>query len=321
MTDKDQEDSLAPRRAAITLLHGVLADRRPLSDLSPALAALPPEDRARARRLALDVLRGLSRADRILAPRFERRPPLFVLNVLRVAVTELGHGAAAHGAVNAAVTITSADRRHRGMKNLVNAVLRRVADDAPELWASLPPPRMPGWLRKPLVRDWGKKTVARIEAVHAQIPPLDLTARSDPATLAQSTGGRLLPTGSVRIPAGVQVSALPGYDSGTFWVQDAAAALPAQLLAAQAGERVLDLCAAPGGKTLQLAATGAEVTAVDLSEARLVRLHENLARTGLAARVVTGDALEFTEGGWDAILLDAPCTATGTIRRHTFDFF
>lgn len=310
------ETAIAPRRAALALLHGVLAERRPLSELSAPLAPLKPESRARARRLAVDTMRGLARADRLLAPHLGRRPPLAVLNILRLGATELAHGEAAHGVVDALVTITAASRRHRGMKGLVNAVLRRVAPNAATDWAALPPPRLPQWLRRVIVHNWGPGVTAAIEAVHAGTPPLDLTARGDPSALAQATGGALLPTGSVRITNSAQVSALPGYDTGAFWVQDAAAALPARVLGPQHGERVLDLCAAPGGKTLQLAAAGAEVTAVDISGPRLERLQENLARTGLAARVITADALEFSESGWDAILLDAPCSATGTIRRH-----
>jgi 16S rRNA (cytosine967-C5)-methyltransferase len=155
-----------------------------------------------------------------------------------------------------------------------------------------------------------------MEAAHLAGAPLDLSAKGDPGELAQSLGGELLPTGTVRLDSGVQVTALPGYQEGDFWVQDAAAALPAQVLAVGPGERVLDLCAAPGGKTLQMAARGAEVTALDISAPRLERLRDNLARTGLKAQVVQGDALEFEDGGWDAILLDAPCSATGTIRRH-----
>ena len=138
----------------------------------------------------------------------------------------------------------------------------------------------------------------------------------DPAALAALVGGELLPTGTVRLSAGAQVTALPGWHEGAFWVQDAAAALPVLLLDPRPGERVLDLCAAPGGKAMQIAARGAAVTAVDLSAPRLALLRDNLARTGLAARVVERDALLFAEAGWDAILLDAPCSATGTIRRH-----
>jgi 16S rRNA (cytosine967-C5)-methyltransferase len=145
---------------------------------------------------------------------------------------------------------------------------------------------------------------------------LDLTAKTDAVAVANAVGGTVLPTGSVRLHDAGQVSGMAGYDTGDWWVQDAAAALPVKLLGDVAGLKVLDLCAAPGGKTMQLAALGADVTAVDLSERRLERVTENLGRVGLRARVVASDAFEFDEGGFDAILLDAPCSATGTIRRH-----
>ena len=154
-----------------------------------------------------------------------------------------------------------------------------------------------------------------MEARFEEVPSLDLTAKGDAAALAQALAGDLLPTGTVRLAAGAQVSALAGFAEGAFWVQDAAAALPARLLAAQPGERVLDLCAAPGGKTMQLAASGAQVVALDLSQRRMTRLRDNLARVGLTAELVVGDALDH-QGRYDAILLDAPCSATGTLRRH-----
>ncbi|GGL57073.1 RsmB/NOP family class I SAM-dependent RNA methyltransferase [Wenxinia marina] len=306
----------AARQAALRLLTLVLAERRLLSDAAPVLAPLDPPDRARAQRLATDTLRGLARADALLAPLVERRPPMPVLNILRLGAVELAHGAAAHGVVNDLVGIAGRGKRTAGARGLVNAVLRRLSPDAEARWADLPAPRLPKWLRGPLVRAWGAETVAAMEAVHAMPPPLDLTARGDPAVLAHSLGGTLLPTGSVRLDGAGQVSALPGYDAGDWWVQDAAAALPVRLLDPRPGERVLDLCAAPGGKTMQLAATGAEVTALDLSDERLGRLRENLARTRLPAEVVVADALTWEGGPFDAILLDAPCSATGTIRRH-----
>lgn len=304
------------RRAALRLLQEVMAEGRLLPELASVTARLDPADRARAQRLATAVLRGLGRADRLLAPHLSKRPALYVLNALRLGVTELAAGEAPHGVVSDLVNIVAAERRHASLKGLVNAVLRKCATTAPEGWAALPPPAMPDWLRRPLVAAWGKPAIAAIEAVQARVPPLDLTPRGDAAALAAATGGTVLPTGSVRLTGAAQVSTLPGYDTGDWWVQDAAAAIPARVLAAQPGERVLDLCAAPGGKTLQLAAAGADVTALDISEPRLARLRDNLSRTGLSARVVTADAMTFAESGWDAILLDAPCSATGTIRRH-----
>ena len=305
------------RRMALRLLDQVLEKRCLLSEVTqgPAWEAMAPQDRAAAQRLTLDVLRGLERADRLLKPHLRKAPPVSVQNVLRLAVVELCMGGAAHGVVNEAVTLVGSDQKTRHLKGLVNAVLRKLVDTAPAEWAILRVPRLPKWLRGPLVAAWGGEAVLAMEAAHFAGAPLDLTAKGDPQALAQATGGALLPTGSVRLSAGGQVSALPGYDEGTFWVQDAAAALPARLLNAQPGETVLDMCAAPGGKTMQLAAAGASVTALDISEQRMARVRQNLSRTGLKAEIVTEDGLEH-QGSYDAILLDAPCSATGTIRRH-----
>ena len=163
----------------------------------------------------------------------------------------------------------------------------------------------------------GRASVLSLEAAHAKPAPLDLTPKDgDAAALAERLGGEALPQGSVRLQDAKQVSKLPGFDTGDWWVQDAAAAMPAKLLNAQPGEKVADICAAPGGKTMQLAAAGADVTALDISKSRLARLDENLTRTKLKAEVQRGDFLTWTAGPFDAILLDAPCSATGTLRRH-----
>ncbi|MGR3465170.1 RsmB/NOP family class I SAM-dependent RNA methyltransferase [Limimaricola sp.] len=312
------EDGIAARRAALHLIEQATGGQRLLSETigAGALERLSPPDRARAQRLATQTLRQLPRADRALKPFLVKQPPLAVRNALRLGAVEIMEGAAAHGVVNALVQIMSKGKRTQSYKGLVNAVLRKLGDQPQEAFAKLPVPKLPNWLRGPMVEAWGRKPVDAMEAVHAAPPPLDLTAKGDPAALAERLGGELLPTGSVRLTGAGQVSALPGFEAGDWWVQDAAAAVAARVLDAQPGERVLDLCAAPGGKTLQLAAAGAEVTALDLSETRLGRLRENLGRIGLAARVVQADALEFDETGFDAILLDAPCSATGTIRRH-----
>lgn len=300
-----------PRRLAASLVAGVLEGRM----LPEVLADLPGADpaiEARAQRLALATLRNLSRTQAVLSPLLSREPAPRVMAALRVAVTELlALGEAPHGVVHATVEALKSDRETARAAGLGNAVLRRAAEF--DGWEGLPVQKLPGWLRRKLKPIHGEAGLAAIEAAHALGAPLDLTLKP-----GKAAPGGAVPVGlSWRLPSGGQVSALPGYEQGDWWVQDAAAALPASLLAVQPGETVLDLCAAPGGKTLQLAAAGADVTALDLSESRLQRLHANLARTGLTARVVCADALDWAPPApVDAVLLDAPCTATGTIRRH-----
>jgi len=312
---------MTARQAAARLLTGVTDGKASLADQigGGALERLSPGDRARAQRLALAALRNLGRADAELKPHLRKRPPAEVQAILRVAVAEmLGEGAAAHGVVSEAVSAVRAlGRSGDRFAPMANAVLRRVGEGGGAIWARREADALPGWLRGRLQSAYGKKAVIAMEAAQAKGAPLDLTPKDgNEKALAERVGGVTLPTGSVRIAGSVQVSDLPGYAAGDWWVQDAAAALPARALAAAPGEHVLDLCAAPGGKTLQLAATGARVTALDLSEARMGRLSENLARCRLSAETVVADALAWAGGPFDAILLDAPCSATGTIRRH-----
>lgn len=311
------KSGMQTRRSAVYLLDQVLGEGRLMSEVigSGALERLEPADRARAQRLAVDTLRGLERADRVLQKHLKKVPALTVQNVLRLGTVELCQGGAAHGVVNDAVEIISKNKHHAKLKGLVNAVLRKVDADGQVEWDRLRIPRMPKWLRKPLGQAYGSEVMLGIEAAHFAGAPLDLTAKGDAAALAEAVGGDLLPTGSVRVQVGQQVSALSGYAEGEWWVQDAAAALPAKILNVKLGETVLDLCAAPGGKTMQMAAAGANVTAVDDNPSRMARVEENLKRTGLNATLVVGDAAAH-EGGYDAILLDAPCSATGTMRRH-----
>ena len=299
------------RGAAVLLLNAVLGDGTLLAEAldHPDIAALAPADRARAQRLALTVLRLLEPADKMLHPLMRKAPPLPVLNILRLAVVELVEGAAPHGVVNEAVGLARAGRKTSHLAGLVNAVLRQV----PPGVALNGVQKLPRWLRQPLVHAYGREAVTAIETVQAQPAPLDLTVKPG----AEAPEGDLLPTGSLRLADRGQVSALPGYAAGGWWVQDAAAAMAVPMLGEVKGLRVLDLCAAPGGKTMQLAAAGANVTALDISGPRMARVVENLARTGLAATCITADALDWQpDQPFDAILLDAPCSATGTIRRH-----
>ena len=297
------------REGAWDLLNAVLGQHRTLED---ALAALPPgdaRDRAAAHRLAAAVLRRAASLDAVLEPLLRRPPPDPVRHILRLGAAQLLLlETPAHAAVATGVALA----RARGLApfaGLVNAVLRRVAEAGTAALAKLDGPRLdtPAWLWS----SWGAPARA-IATAHATEAALDLTLREEGLV-----AGDVLPTGSVRLRPGTRVADLPGYAAGAFWVQDAAAALPARLLAARPGEPVVDLCAAPGGKTAQLAAAGASVTAVDRDGSRLDRLRENLARLRLGAEIVEADALTWRPTAPpSAVLLDAPCSATGTIRRH-----
>ncbi len=299
------------REIAFDLLSAVLDRRRPLEEALDAAALADSRDRAAAHRLAAAVLRRLGSLDAVLEPFLTRAPPDGVRHVLRLGAAGLLLLATPpHAAVATAVALARA-RRLAPFAGLVNAVLRRVSEAGAAALDGLDGPRLdtPPWLWA----SWGVHARAIAEA-HGHEAPLDLSLRPGADV---PPGGTLLPTGSVRWPAGTRVQDLPGFDAGAFWVQDAAAALPAALLHARPGERVADLCAAPGGKTAQLAATGAHVTSVERDAARLRRLHENLARLQLEVEVVQADATTWTPPAlFDAVLLDAPCSATGTIRRH-----
>ena len=298
------------RQAALHLLDAVLREKRMLAHVKvPAEGA----EAARASRLANQVLRQIGAADAVLAPYAMRKPQLAVQNILRLGVIELwGNGEDAHGVTHDLVSIAKKHPKTGKAAGMVNAVLRKVIDDGPDAFAAAPAQRVPPWVDKALRKRIGADGLTAIQAAHAKAPPLDITPKDPNFTLE---GADRLPTGSLRFHTHPQVTALPGYNDGAFWVQDAAAALPVRLLTDINGKSVLDLCAAPGGKTMQLAALGADVTAIDLSEPRMARVTENLERTGLTARLLVEDAFDHT-ATYDTVLLDAPCTATGTIRRH-----
>lgn len=311
---------LGARVAALALLDGVQHAGLTLDDQAHDLGRLDAAERARALSLARGVLRDMGRLDAVIARYANRRPDDAVLDVLRLATWEICvDGVAPHAAVDSAVRLAKSADHTRRAAGLVNAVARRVADDGAPDWADLAPHALPAPLAGPIARSYGKGALAAIMAAHAQRPPLDITLK-DPASArdwADQLGAQILPTGSLRLRDYGQVSTLAGFESGDWWVQDVAAAQPVRLVGDVAGLRVLDICAAPGGKTLQLAAAGAAVTALDISGPRLARLRENLARTGLAASIVTADALHWhPDAPFDVILLDAPCSASGTIRRH-----
>jgi 16S rRNA (cytosine967-C5)-methyltransferase len=285
-----------------------------------SFARLEGRDRAFAAAVALATLRHLGQIDAILRSLMERPiadASTWPWAILRTGVAQLLTGLApAHAVVSRAVAVARVHRSASGLAPLMNAVLRKAA--TVELASLDPADALPLVWRRRWEAAYGTAAVQVLARVAQQPAALDLSAGvTAPAVLAVD-GARRLPTGSIRLSdADVRATDLPGWETGEIWVQDAAAALPARLLRVRPGDRVLDLCAAPGGKTLQLAAAGAEVTAVDADAARMQRLRDNLARTGLTADVFVGDARRAQPDRlFDAVLLDAPCSATGTIRRH-----
>jgi 16S rRNA (cytosine967-C5)-methyltransferase len=318
---------LAVRRVAADLIDGVLRRRRALDDLldhAAELAALAERDRALTRAIVAMVLRRLGTLRRLLGGLLERglppQAPRAETALLVGAAQILFLDVPDHAAVDLSVRLAQADRQAKHFAGLVNAVLRRVTREGAGLLAALDTAVLdtPEWLMARWIETYGGQTARAIAAANGLEPALDLTVKSDAESWAAKLNGRVLPTGSVRTISHGAVTALPGFAEGAWWVQDAAAALPAKLLGDINGRRVADLCAAPGGKTAQLAAAGALVTAVDRAPARLNRLRDNLARLSLAAELVCADVAEWTAAleEFDAVLLDAPCSSTGTIRRH-----
>lgn len=315
---------LSARIAALNLLNGVLSDQRPMSEMTDAgsdiLKKLSGSERARAQSLTLSTLRHLEPIDMLLDYYLKKEPPLRVRNILRLCATELlVDGISPHAAIDTAVSITKLGRKTVHIAGLVNAVARKIDGEGRTHWQDHPTQELPYYLRSIMLDDHGEKVVTMIEEAHVRAVPLDITVKraEDMAELSDLLEAEVIGDKVLRMQKAGQVSALAGFEEGAWWVQDFAASLPVKCFTGIEGKKVLDLCAAPGGKTLQLTAVGGDVTAVDLSKHRLVRVHENLARTGMAAKVVTADVLTWKPGvEYDAILLDAPCTATGTVRRH-----
>ena len=318
------------RQLAATAVRNVRTDGQPLEAVLSALPeynSLDPRDRAFVRLIAATTFRRDGQLKAVFKPLIRKDPPLFVRAVLETAAAQiLFLGTPPHAAVGETVEMLKSSKATRGFANLANAVLRKVVAEGPKL-AGMEAPRanIPGWIRGAWERSYGRPAVRKSSLQLIKDPPLDLTLKdsSDANTQkwAETLGGTVIMPGTVRLSSIGNVAELEGYTDGAWWAQDVAATLPVRVLAEQLGDltgkTALDLCAAPGGKTMQLAALGAKVTAVDKSEARLGRVHENLARVKLDAEVICADALESeTEKKFDVVLLDAPCTATGTFRRH-----
>lgn len=311
------------RSVALDVLDQVLGpERRPLEEAfasHPDLPQLAARDRQLARLLVATVLRRAAELDALASPflRFKLEPArlrhILRLGIAQLAILETPPHAAVH------TTVELARHGHEKAVPMINAILRRVAIHAKERLPQLDGPRLntPDWMWRSWVRAFGEATARAIAEIHMREPPLDLVVRGDPNERAGPLGAEPLWLDVVRRPVGVTIESLPGYAEGSFWVQDVAASLPARLLGEVKDRWVLDLCAAPGGKTMQLAAMGARVTAVDISSQRLARVRDNLARTGLKAELIEADVTRWRPPEpAPLVLLDAPCSATGTIRRH-----
>jgi 16S rRNA (cytosine967-C5)-methyltransferase len=319
---------LAARVAAARVIADVLTGPHALDErFSPSavpsrVAGLDIRDTALARSIATVALRRLGTIRHALAALLEKGLPrqagqlewLLIVAAAQILFLDVPD----HAAVDLAVRESRLDAKTAPFAALINGVLRNLARRREEFLSASDPldQDTPAWLAARWRKHYGQETAHAIAAAHREEPRLDLSVKSDPQGWAERLGGMLLPTGSVRLRSHEPVAELPGYSDGEWWVQDAAAALPVRLLAPRPGERVLDLCAAPGGKTAQIATAGAQVTALDRSAERLRRLTENLERLHLHAEVIVADAMSYSGGPFDAILLDAPCASTGTIRRH-----
>jgi 16S rRNA (cytosine967-C5)-methyltransferase len=310
---------LAARKSALSILTQVLRQRRPLDSQLESLKHLPGRDAGFARALASQTLRHFGELDALIR-HFVPKPlaphkagpamEILLLGACELLILKVP----AHAAVDAANNLAAADGKAVHFKSLINAVLRRIAREGEAARADLDVVRLntPDWLWTRWSAQYGEDTARAIAAAHSHEAPLDIRLKQDSILHPES---ETLFGLSRRVTDQARVEDMPGFAEGSWWVQDAAATLPAMLLGDVAGKRVIDLCAAPGGKTLQLAAMGAEVTSVELEPARAARLRENLARVGLSAEIIESDARDFG-GTAPLVLLDAPCTATGTIRRH-----
>lgn len=324
MGARAMQPGFAARRLAVAAMRRVLRERRPIDD-AMALAGsadVAPGEAALARAILTVTFRRMGTIRAVLAARLKDggMPEAgFLSEILITAIAQvLFMEVADHAAVDIAVEMAKGDRLAMHYAPLVNALLRRIAAEKANILTEFGDSSCdaPGWMLERWTRAYGAEAAEAIARAHLKQPHIDLSATGDAAALQARLGGTLLPHGSLRLETSTPVHLLDGYDEGAFFVQDAAAALPALLIGAKPGMRILDLCAAPGGKTAQFAAAGAEVVAVERSAERARRLSENLERLKLDAEVVVADVGNFTRGGFDAVLIDAPCSATGTIRRH-----
>lgn len=323
------KSGLEARYLALTILEAVIRDQTSLDAAIPdaiadeRFAHLAPRDKAFARLLAMTVLRHHKSLQAVIDT-FLAKP--LAANAERIRIILLAGAAeltilkiAPHAAISTAVELTRLSAKTLHFDRLANAILRRVSETGAKVLEEKgsPTANFPNWMIKGWQEAYGDETAERIATASLTEAALDLTVKQEPVVFAERLEAIVLPTGSLRRATGGRIEDLDGYKDGDWWVQDTAASLPAKLLGAEPGTRVLDLCAAPGGKTAQLCASGADVTAVDVSATRMQRLRANLDRLGFDAISVAADATTWRDiDPFDAVLIDAPCTATGTIRRH-----
>ena len=334
----DKNNSIEPRKPSKTLKNGaryvaarcvqmVLEQGQPL-DLAMSEIALFKQlegrDRAFARLIAATTLRRLGQIDAVLAPFIKKTPAPYPYAVIRTGAAQmLFLETPAHAAVGAAVSLLKKSKKTISASGMANAVLRRISEQGEELLKKTSPSdNLPKWLKHSWTTDYGADACAKIAEILVQEPPLDISIKKDPELWAEKIDADILPGGTLRRAKIGDVTAIPGFKAGAWWAQDISASLPVKLLGNIENKRVLDMCAAPGGKTMQLAAAGADVVALDKNTSRIHFIEENLKRTGLSAKITAGDGTKWrdpdktVQAGFDHVLLDAPCTATGTFRRR-----
>lgn len=331
-TNQNNKKGLAARNAAVLILGNIVDDHKTIDQTCDPVnginqfTALDPRDQALAKAIAITTLRHYRRIGVILSKIYNRKPPQrarILIHAIETAAAQiLFMDVPASAAVNLAISIIRNNKPTERFAGFANAVLRSLERDIDNLLEKSENAHpFPAWMFKKLCSDHGKEKVKLSGLALGNKSNLDLTPKSNNADLTQTIEAILIPTNSFRLKTDKPINELEGFEDGNWWVQDIAASLPAKLIGDIKGKKVADLCAAPGGKTMQLASYGADVTAIDQSEKRLARLEQNLERTNLEAKIIAADILELEIGKdinaeFDAVLLDAPCSATGTVRRH-----